>query len=99
LRACATWWICATRPSERYFFHPSIKGSSALKKVLPALMRSSHLIQDVSRQPSYGTAAMPSLKLAQPVAWWVQRAVEAFGPYEWLPLVFSDFGREELNVV
>jgi len=47
--------------AERYYFHPSTKGSSSLKKVLPALMQSSPFLRDMYRHSTYGTAAMPSL--------------------------------------
>jgi hypothetical protein len=85
--------------AERYYFHPSTKGSSSLKKVLPALMRSSTFLRDVYSQPVYGTAAMPSLNLTQPVAWWVQQVGEICDPYDLLPPVFIDFSREEVAAI
>lgn len=85
--------------AERYFFHPSTKGSSSLKKVLPALMQSSAFLRDLYRQPIYGSAVMPSLNLVQPMAWWVERDGNIQDPYDLLPPVFSDFSRGDLESI
>lgn len=85
--------------AERHYFHPSTKGSSSLKKVLPALMHSSAFLRAQYSQPVYGTAAMPSLNLAQPVAWWVEQGGRIQDPYDLLPPVFDDFSREEVEAI
>jgi hypothetical protein len=85
--------------AERYYFHPSTKGSSSLKKVLPALMQSSSFLRKLYQQPVYGTAAMPSLNFAQPMAWWVARDGRVQGPYSLLPPVFGDSSREEWDAL
>lgn len=41
--------LCAM--AERFFFHPSTKVSSSLKKVLPALMRSSTFLRETYSVP------------------------------------------------
>lgn len=82
--------------AERHFFHPATKGSSSLKKVLPALMQSSTFLRDLYRQPIYGSAVMPSLNLAQPMAWWVEQDGLIRDPYSLLPPVFDDFSRDEV---
>ena len=82
--------------AERYFFHPATKGSSSLKKVLPALMQSSALLRELYRQPAYGSPNMPSLNLAQPMAWWVEQDGQIQDPYSLLPPVFDDFSPEEV---
>ncbi|OGB01385.1 MAG: hypothetical protein A3E25_14640 [Burkholderiales bacterium RIFCSPHIGHO2_12_FULL_69_20] len=85
--------------AERHYFHPSTQGSSSLKKVLPALMQSSDLLREVYSRPVYGSVAMPSLNLVQPMAWWVQRDGRIQDPYDLLPPVFSDFSRAEAEAI
>jgi len=85
--------------AERYFFHPDTKGSSSLKKVLPALMRSSEALRAIYSQPIYGSAEMPSLNLSEPVIWWQQVDGKVRDPYDLLPPVFSDFTRDEVDAM
>ena len=85
--------------SERYFFHPSTKGSSSLKKVLPALMQSSPFLREAYSRPTYGTAAMPSLNLTRPIVWWVEKNGQVKDPYDLLPPVFDDFTKEEVDAI
>lgn len=83
--------------SQRYFYAPGTKGSSSLKKVLPALMRHSATLRQIYSQPVYGTARMPSLNLRAPVAWWVPDSRgEPQDPYRLLPPVFADLPAEQL---
>lgn len=83
--------------AERHFFHPATKGSSSLKKVLPALMRSSAFLRDLYGRRVYGGPAMPSLNLSQPTCWWVQRDGEVLDPYDLLPPVFEDVSQGEVD--
>lgn len=85
--------------AERYFFHPATKGSSSLKKVLPALMRCSEVLRAIYGQPMYGGTDMPSLNLTEPVAWWQQVDGEVQDPYGLLPPVFSDFTKDEVDAI
>lgn len=85
--------------AERFSFHPSTKGSSSLKKVLPALMQSSSLLRDLYSQPVYGSAAMPSLNLDQPRAWWVEEDGRILDPYDLLPPILDDFSPEEIDAI
>jgi Domain of unknown function(DUF2779) len=82
--------------AERYFFHPATKGSSSLKKVLPALMQSSDFLRELYRQPVYGSLEMPSLNLTLPMAWWIETEGETQDPYSLLPPVFDDFSGDEV---
>jgi hypothetical protein len=75
--------------AARRFFHPDTAGSSSLKKVLPAVMRSSDALRHLYSIPCYGTPEMPSLNLSAPVAWWVSRDGRVCDPYELLPPVFE----------
>ena len=81
--------------AERFYFHPQTRGSSSLKKVLPALMASLPILRETYSEPRYGGPGMPSLNLQQGVAWWVQRDGSVCDPYDLLPPVFTDVSREE----
>jgi Domain of unknown function(DUF2779) len=85
--------------AERHFFHPATKGSSSLKKVLPALMQSSVFLRDRYGQPVYGSEAVPSLNLTRPMAWWIERDGQIQDPYSLLPPVFDDFSPEEVEAI
>jgi hypothetical protein len=83
--------------AELHYFHPSTKGSSSLKKVLPALMQSSQFLRDVYSQPVYGTTALPSLNLTSPMVWWRSVNGRVADPYNLLPPVFGHLsGAEQL---
>lgn len=73
--------------SLKYFFHPSTDGSPSLKKVLPALMKSSPALRETYSQPIYGSAAMPSLNFRSPVTWWKEENGQVCDPYKLLPPV------------
>jgi len=81
--------------AERYYFHPSSLGSSSLKRVLPALMRSSPALRLLYGQAVYATAAMPSLNLTTPMIWWVECGGQVMDPYDLLPPVFAEVGLPE----
>lgn len=81
--------LCAL--SQRCFYAPGTRGSSSLKKVLPALMRSSPFLKERYGKPVYGGADMPSRNLLVPVAWWVPGPDGGpRDPYDLLPRVFAD---------
>ena len=88
--------LCAL--AERHFFHPSTKGSNSLKKVLPALMRSSVFLREAYSSAWYGGPGV-SRNFDKPVAWWQEKDSQVLDPYELLPPVFDDVGREELDAV
>ena len=85
--------------AERYYFDPATGGSSSLKKVLPALMRSSPRLREIYSRPLYGTAEMRSLNPREPVAWWVERDGVISDPYDLLPPVFDDLSREDQDTL
>lgn len=81
--------------AEKHFFHPFTAGSSSLKKVLPAVMRSSAKLRELygasdTRAPVYATSAMPSLNWQTPIAWWQERDGDVCDPYALLPRIFED---------
>lgn len=82
--------------AERFYFHPSTRGSNSLKKVLPALMRSSQCLRAKYGTPSYGGAGM-SLNFMERIAWWREEDGQVLDPYKLLPPVFDDVAQEELE--
>jgi hypothetical protein len=85
--------------ARRFYFHPSTKGSSSLKKVLPALMRSSQALMAMYGQSVYGSPSFPSLNVATPMAWWVEEDGCVQDPYQLLPHVFSDLDEDDLAAI
>ena len=83
--------------AERHYFHPQTKGSSSLKKVLPALMRSTPRLRELYEAATYGgPGGIPSLNFHEPMAWWVAKPDgNVNDPYDLLPPVFADLSREE----
>lgn len=56
--------------SKDAYFHVSTKGSSSIKKVLPAVMKTSSFLRDQYSQPIYGAdAGIPSMNY-QNFTWW-----------------------------
>jgi hypothetical protein len=83
------------RVAERYYFHPDTNGSSSLKKVLPAVMKSSAVLKALYGIPAYGTADMPSLNFTSPMVWWQESDQGVIDPYKLLPPVLPDMDVEE----
>jgi hypothetical protein len=79
------------------FFHPATAGSSSIKKVLPAVMRSSPYLAKRYSQPIYGASGgITSLNFTNQ-AWWRATADGAENPYKLLQPVFSDVPRDKLD--
>lgn len=76
--------------AEKYFFHPATTGSSSLKKVLPAVLRSCEALQSMYGSPVYGQGSLiRSLNFSDPIAWWNASSTNC-DPYALLPPIFSD---------
>ena len=57
--------LCAL--ASKAYFHPDTKGSSSIKKVLPAILKSTPLLQSTYSQPIYGAPdGIKSLNFASP---------------------------------
>ena len=57
--------LCAL--AEKAFFHPDTKGSSSIKKVLPAILKVSKILKDTYSRPIYGAPdGIPSRNFASP---------------------------------
>lgn len=89
--------LCAL--AERAFFHPATKGSSSIKKVLPAVMRESAYLSARYSQPIYGVpGGIPSLNwdVSEQQIWWAAVNGRVLNPYDMLPSVFLDMTKAEV---
>ena len=75
------------------FFHPSTKGSSSIKKVLPAVMQSSTWLKERYSKPIYGSDEFPSLNFRNHI-WWKSENGIVSNPYKLLPPVFNDLPQD-----
>lgn len=91
----AMYDLCAL--AKRAFFHPATKGSSSLKKVLPAVLASSELLRSRYQLPIYGNSAGITSKNFKDWTWWRPGPDGPINPYDLLPPVFSDIPQELLN--
>jgi len=87
------------RLAEKAFFHPATKGSSSIKKVLPAVMRSSYYLKRKYSRPIYGAnGGIRSLNFIDQV-WWRDENGVVLDPYSMLPPVFTDLPREVVDAL
>jgi hypothetical protein len=85
--------------SKKAFFHPSTKGSSSIKKVLPAVLESSQFLQEKYSKPIYGkNKDIKSLNIDEQI-WWQRKDGQLTSPYQLLPKIFEDFSKEELKAL
>ena len=71
--------------AKKHYFHPSTKGSNSIKKVLPAVMRSSEFLKNTFGQPIYGgQGRVPSRNFQNMVWWQVDSSGDIFDPYKLL---------------
>ena len=70
--------------SRQAFFHPCTKGSSSIKKVLPAMLSASPWLRERYARPIYGAqGGIPSRNYKEPIAWWkVDSNGNLIEPYE-----------------
>ena len=79
----------------KYYYHPMMKGSYSIKKVLPAVLNSSDFIKSKYSKPVYGSAEMPSCNInpaADECKAWVEydeAGKEVKDPYRLLPPLAS----------
>ena len=85
--------------AEKYFFHPSTKGRSSIKVVLPAVLQSSELLKERYSQPIYGAAGHLVSKNFQDWAWWRAEGGQVCNPYTLLPPIFDDLSTSLLEEV
>ncbi len=83
---------------KRHYYDPYMKNSNSIKKVLPAILRSSTFLKDKYGKPVYGSNnGIKSLNFKDKV--WVEKdsTGELKDPYELLPPVFADYSKEEIS--
>lgn len=83
---------------KKYFYHPNMKGSNSIKKVLPAILNASDFLKKKYQSPVYGAAGgVRSLNFQD----WKWIEADANGvvkdPYKRLPPIFSDLDLEEMD--
>jgi len=62
--------------ARKHYFYPVTKGSSFIKKVLPAVMRSSEFLKATYSQPTYGVSEGFASRNFESVAWWQLGALD-----------------------
>ena len=72
--------------AEKYFFHPDTRGSSSIKKLLPAIMNSSEYLRKTYSDPIYGGGTRLQSKnfCSSPMTWWrgdIKNPGKAINPY------------------
>jgi len=83
---------------KKYYYNPSTKGSNSIKKVLPAILASSKLIQEKYSKPIYGSEV--SSKNYKDWTWIkLDDSGKVIDPYKLLPAIFSDFDLEEMDAM
>ena len=82
---------------KKYFYHPRMKGSNSIKKVLPAVLEASKLLQQKYSQPVYGSTELISRNFNSWV--WVQfdQDGKIVDPYKLLPEIFADVHVAEMD--
>jgi hypothetical protein len=93
--------------AARLYYHPYTRGSSSIKKVLPAILRSSAVLRETYGQPIYGgSGSMSSLNYTDQAMTWWQEDPENPGipldPYRLLPATFAHRSvteEQELNMM
>jgi len=84
---------------KRYYYDPAMKGSNSIKKVLPAILDSSELLQKKYADPIYGAdGGIPSLNY-QNWQWIVYENGKVVDPYKLLPRMFEDIPDENLDLL
>lgn len=66
--------------AERAYFHPDTKGRVSIKKVLPAVLKTSPYLKEKYQRPVYGVE-IPSLNFSK-FSWWEERSGELVDPYQ-----------------
>jgi hypothetical protein len=82
------------RLAEKAFFHPAAKGSSSIKKVLPAVLESSRFLKIRYFPAIYGADGGIRSQNFRDWSWWREDTGKPVDPYRLLPPVFSDLPAE-----
>lgn len=85
---------------KKYFYHPLTLGSNSIKKLLPAILQTSPLLQSKYSEPIYGRPNGMTSKNFQ--NWqWVQKddCGNVLDPYKLLPPIFTDLEPSEMDAL
>jgi hypothetical protein len=81
---------------KKYYYNPHTFGSNSIKAVLPALLKSSKMVQE-----KYGQAiseiAVSSQNFDSNHIWLKQEGSNIISPYKMLPNVFENFSYDEIE--
>jgi hypothetical protein len=85
--------------AKHTYFHPETKGRTSIKKVLPAILRTSEFLKDKYQRPIYGAdsniiGAIPSLNLVN-FTWWQFEDGKVSDPYGKLKIIVDDMLGED----
>lgn len=81
-----------------YYYDPSTGGSNSIKAVLPAMLNSSMVLQQLYASPIYGTEQMPSLNFKHHT--WIELDDnQVIDPYKQLPKLFSDASEHDIELL
>lgn len=87
--------------ADKAFFHPDTKGSSSIKKVLPAILKVSNVLREKYSLPIYGVpGGVPSLNFSSPEGFaWIETAADGSvsEPYAKLKQLAKDLLPEEIS--
>ena len=84
--------------SKDVYFHVGTKGSSSIKKVLPAVLKTSSVLKNRYSQPIYGAVNGIPSKNFRDFTWWVDSGTGApIEPYDLLKDYGSELLGEELD--
>jgi len=86
------------------FFHPDTGGRASIKVVLPAVLKTSDLLQQTYSQPIYGApGGIPSKNFpfdgSPGMVWWQENEAGVIDPYHLLPPMFADLSQQELEAL
>ena len=79
-----------------YYYNPHTFGSNSIKKVLPAVLKSSQFVQDKYSKP-IGTIGVSSKNLQDDHVWLKKLDNEIIDPYKSLPPVHNDISQDEIE--
>jgi hypothetical protein len=79
-----------------YYYNPLTLGSNSIKKVLPAVLKSSQFVQEKYSKP-IGVIAVSSKNLPDDHIWLTKQENEIISPYKTLPPVHKNISQEEIE--
>ncbi len=81
---------------KNYYYNPHTFGSNSIKKVLPAVLKSSQFVQEKYSKP-IGTIGVSSKNLQDDHVWLKKLDNEIISPYKTLPPVHKNISQEEIE--